>query len=467
MRISWLAIRWRLTLWYTLLLGVIIVLFSVGIVVGLQRALYNGLDDGLRNQATLTISTMQVEDGAPHIDLTEESIPKEDEQFIRVTDRNGLIVADTSDRDHRIRDQKGLERALKDHTVLNWVQLEEGRVRVLSEPITEDDVVVSVVQVGQRDEHVVETVRTTVRLIAILVPITLLLALTTGGWLARRALLPLRRIANLAGEIEAQDLSRRIELELPDDEIGQLARTFNAMLDRIELAFRRQRHFTADAAHELRTPLALMQSQIELALTEPRDPAGDTAVFMALTEDVDRLSRISTALLSLARGDAEHIHLDYDEIDVAALLALMSEHYAAVGDERGIAIVLDTRPTSILADEDRLIQILGNLLDNALRYVSDGGQVTLGCRIVENMARIWVADTGSGIGEEHLSHIFDRFYRTEQGRARSHGGAGLGLTISKMLVEAHRGSISATSTPGICTTITLELPVNGPNGLTM
>jgi signal transduction histidine kinase len=162
---------------------------------------------------------------------------------------------------------------------------------------------VGALQVGTSGVDVAKTLRFTIMLLAIAGPLMLLVASVGGIWIAGRALRPVDRITGLAAEIEEQDLSRRINLALPDDQIGRLARTFNGMLDRIEGAFQRQRQFTTDASHELRTPLTLMQNQIELALTQPRDPEEDRAVLKALADDLDRLTRLTNALLLLARGD--------------------------------------------------------------------------------------------------------------------------------------------------------------------
>lgn len=452
-------IRWRLTIWYTLLLAAALVMFAVGIFFGLRRSLYAGLDDTLQSQAALIATAIEVDAGVPYIDLASVSNPKEGEQFIRLTDREGRIIADSSAQDAAPLNRAGLEVALAGRADLRWSTIDGERMRVLSEPIRADNLIIGALQIGQQDEQIVEALETTTGLIALLIPMVLVLAVAMGIWLARRALVPLERIANLASAIEAHDLSRRIDLVLPRDEVGRVAQTFNAMLDRIESAFQRQRRFTADASHELRTPLALMQSQIELALISSRNPADDTRVFETLADDVDRLARISSALLALARGDAGEIRLEYADVDVLQLLELMASHYAPSAQAKGIEIVVDASPVHVVADEDRLIQVLGNLLDNAVRYTSTGGRIALGCGGNGDMVRIWVSDTGIGIDAEHLPHIGERFYRVHH--AESAGGAGLGLSISRMLIEAHRGGLSIASRPGVGTTVTVELPAHG------
>jgi signal transduction histidine kinase len=213
------------------------------------------------------------------------------------------------------------------------------------------------------------------------------------------------------------------------------------MLERIELAFERQRRFTADAAHELRTPLALMRSQIDLALANRRTPEEQRQALVDLGSDVDRLGRLTGALLTLARGDAGGLTISRETADLAELLDLVAEQYAPLAAERDIRIDLDVEPLEIDADSDLLIQVLANLMDNALRHAPDGSVIQLGCRAEGDMARLWVSDEGPGIPAEHLSQIFERFYRIDSGRDRARGGAGLGLAISRMIVVAHGGTI--------------------------
>jgi heavy metal sensor kinase len=246
---------------------------------------------------------------------------------------------------------------------------------------------------------------------------------------------------------------------LPDDEVGRLARTFNAMLDRIESAFGRQRQFTADAAHELRTPLALMQSQLELALAQPRAAEHDQLVLETLAGDVERLSRLASTLLALARSDARGVELVREPVDLPQLLDLVADQYAALAEAGGISIVVDAEPVTVVADEDLLLQVLVNLLDNALRHAPHGSVVTLACRRAGARAVVHVADQGAGIAPEHLPHLFERFYRVEPDRDQRRGGIGLGLSICRSIVDAHGGAITVESTPGIGTTVRVELPL--------
>lgn len=456
---SRIPIRWRLTLWYAGLLVLVIVLFSLTLYVGLRQILYATLDESLHQQAALVASTIQVTDGIPQLPGTNTRDRTAGEHFVRLTDLSGRTVDGASSiRGALPDDQDGLSRALSGRFAMRWISADGQPMRVLSEPVVSKGQLIGALQVGTSGEEITDTLEFTIVLLAIAGPLILLAASAGGIWIAGRALQPVDRITGLAAAIEEQDLSRRIDLDLPDDQIGRLARTFNGMLDRIEGAFRRQRQFTADASHELRTPLALMQNQIELALAQPRDPREDRAVLEALAGDLDRLTRLTNALLLLARGDSKAIQLNYEVVDLPVVLGLVAEQYGPMAAEAGVTIRLDTEPVLLRADEDRVIQVLVNLVDNALRHSPAGTHIVLGCRTEDEWANFWVIDQGAGIAPEHLSHLGERFYRVEQDRDRARGGIGLGLSICKMIIVAHGGTIAITSTPDTGTSVTVWLP---------
>lgn len=456
---SRLPVRWRLTLWNAVVVAVALSLFGTGLYFGLRHDLYGALDDTLRSQAALTIASIDLRQGAPQPSGPTLSNPQEGEQFIRLYDRSGTVTADSSAGfTQPPHDSAGLTAALNGQTTLHWITVDGQRMRVLSQPIRDNGMVVGALQVGLFASEVTEAAQITLGLMGILGPLVLLVVSIAGIWGARRALDPVVRIANLVADIEASDLSRRIDPGFPRDEVGRLARTFNAMLDRLEGAFRRQRQFTADASHELRTPLALLRSQIETALAAPRDPAADQEVLELLVQDVERLSRLASTLLALARSDAGTLSLSRDDIDVAEVLDVVVEQYAPIASEAVVALAVDTEPVQLVADEDRLVQVLVNLIDNALQHTPAGGRITVGCRAEVDWCRIWVADSGTGIAPEHVPHVFERFYRADPAHADHRGGAGLGLNICQMIVDAHHGKIELTSVVDQGTTVTIWLP---------
>lgn len=453
-----LPIRWRLTLWYVALLALALAAFAGAFYFGLRFTLLRALDDSLEARAELVESGIAFVDG--ELSVAAAGPEDSDEQFVRVTAADGRVILDTSgDFDEPVVNPDGVAAALDGDEDLRTVTVDDDPVRILSRPIERDGRVVGVLEVGEENETG-ETLGQVAQVLAISIPAVLLVAAGGGYWLARRALQPIDRITRTAADIGERDLSRRIDdVALPDDELGRLARTFNAMLERIELAFERQRRFTADAAHELRTPLALMRGQIDLALA--RDDLGESEreTLANLGADVDRMTRLTSALLTLARGDAYGLELEREPVELADLLDLVAEQYAPLATERGVRIEVDAEPVTLRADGDRLIQVLVNLMDNALRHAPDGSRIELGCRASNGRARFWVGDQGPGIPPEHLPHIFERFYRVDPGRDRERGGTGLGLAITKLIIEAHGGRIQVErSAPGD-TRFTCELPV--------
>jgi heavy metal sensor kinase len=290
-------------------------------------------------------------------------------------------------------------------------------------------------------------------------PLVLLIATAGGYLLAGRALAPVDAITTLASEVSAGDLHARLDLDLPDDELGRLARTFDAMLERIETSFERQRRFTSDAAHELRTPLATMRSQIDIILARSRAAGDYREAFQELDVDVERMTKLVAALLTLARSDSGQLPLERAPTDLAAIIAAVLGPYDQTARGAGLSLIDQSSSTECAVDRDLIIRLLINLLDNAIAHTPPGGRISVGCGVRDGRARLWVEDTGTGIPPEHQPHVFDRFYRVDPGRARAHGGTGLGLSIAQAIVEAHGGTISLESTPGMGTRVEAMFPV--------
>ncbi len=291
-------------------------------------------------------------------------------------------------------------------------------------------------------------------------------AVTLGGgyWLARQALAPVDRMVATAREITSTRLDRRLTAPDPDDELGRLAATFNGVIERLQRSFEEVRRFSADAAHELRTPLASMRTQAEVALQSPRSPDRDQRVFEDLLEEIDRLTRLVTQLLFLCREDvrlpsgealAPAVRLDEVVADVA-------NHMNVVAREKGLALELGENPPCLVrGDVDRLRQLCFNILDNAIKYTTDG-TIRVSSRCDDGRVVLTVTDTGIGIPAEHLPRVFDRFYRVDPARSREVEGTGLGLSICRAIAEAHRGRIAIESAPGRGTSVVVTIPVESP-----
>jgi signal transduction histidine kinase len=240
-----------------------------------------------------------------------------------------------------------------------------------------------------------------------------------------------------------------------------LAATFNQMIGRLEQAFERERRFTADASHELKTPLAVLRGDIEVALRRERTPDEYQRVLQSSLEEIARLTKLTEDLLTLARSDAGESVLDIEQVHLDQLATEARAYIAPLAESSGVALTYDApiSPVIIEGDQKRLKQLLVNLLDNAIKYTGVGGSARLSLLTDDSSAVIEVTDTGRGIPASALPHVFERFYRHTDPRDSRVTGFGLGLAISKWIVDAHGGSIEADSREGQGSRITVRLPL--------
>ncbi|MDO8567423.1 MAG: ATP-binding protein, partial [Dehalococcoidales bacterium] len=285
--------------------------------------------------------------------------------------------------------------------------------------------------------------------------IALALAVVSGAALVRRTLNPVERITRIARTIEASsDLSQRVGHQGPADEIGQLATTFDHMLERLHGAFQSQKHFVADASHELRTPLTVIRGNLDL-LKRNLSEADRKECLKAIEAESGRMSKIVNDLLLLAEIESGEMEKQED----VSLKEIVLEEYkraqTVAGSRRIVTGKLED--LAVIGDSYKLKQLLGNLVSNAIRYTPESGTVTLSVFRDDEWARLEVADTGIGIAPEQQSHIFDRFYRVDKARSRASGGTGLGLAIVKGIAEQHRGKVTLVSEPGKGSTFTAWL----------
>jgi heavy metal sensor kinase len=276
-----------------------------------------------------------------------------------------------------------------------------------------------------------------------------------GGWfLIARILDPIRRITRTAAHITEADSSRRVDVTATESELADLARTLNSAFDRLEGALRRQKLFTADASHELRTPLSVLTTQMELALKRDRPAPEYREVMETCLKAVQRMTALVEGLLHLSRADAGALKVRSDPVDLADVVRDALDLVRPLAEQKGIGLTAHVQPHRIEGDREKLGEAVLNLVTNAIQYNRPDGRVsaTLENGILE------VADTGPGMPEEDRSRVFERFYRADKARARNAGGAGLGLAITKAIVEAHGGTIDFRSSRGQGTVFTVAIP---------
>ena len=284
----------------------------------------------------------------------------------------------------------------------------------------------------------------------------LLFGLAGGGWLVGRALRPIGDISATAAKIAAGDLSQRIRAAETESELGQLAAVLNSTFARLEAAFAQQRQFTADAAHELRTPVSVMLTQTQTALQRERGATEYRETVEACQRAAQRMRRLMESLLELARLEAGQEPLKRLRFDLSRTAWECVELVRPLAAERGIKIDCELPPVEGLGDAERLSLVITNLLANAVQYNRPNGEIHIRTKLQGSLMLLAVSDIGRGISREDLPHVFERFYRADP--SRSSGQTGLGLAISKAIVEAHGGTIEVVSQPGEGTTFTVALP---------
>jgi signal transduction histidine kinase len=280
------------------------------------------------------------------------------------------------------------------------------------------------------------------------------------GWvIAGRVLRPIGRITSVARDIQATDLSRRIELAGPDDELKQLADTFDAMLARLDAAFAAQRQFVADASHELRNPLAIIRTNVEVALADSdADPEDLRHAIIVVKRAGDRMSRLVDDLLALARR--QEPTLEHERVDLGAAVAEASDDFLVPAEARGIVLDRAIAPeVVVIGDRDALKRAVANLLENAVRLAPASTRIKLATGSEGGRAWIAVADEGPGIAAEDQQHVFDRFWRADKARSRADGGTGLGLAIVRQIAESHDGHVRLHSKVGVGSTFVIWLPI--------
>ena len=458
------TLRVRLTLWYVALLALILVAFSAFLYLSLDRTLDREIERSLEAQARRLTAPLEAFGAPPQPDgrgALPRFRPPIAGTVVALYGPTGddLLFGDSWGGLPVLAAARGIAAAgVRD---VRTIVLDDGEPwRVLTRPVDRDGRRLAVVQVARSEGDAQATLGHLLVGMALAIPLTLLLAVAVGLFLAGRALDPIDRITRTADQIGAENLSRRLDLPPSADEVGRLAATFDRMLDRLDRAFRRQRQFTADASHELRTPLAMLISQAEVALGRRRTASEYQRVLAGVRDDARRMDQLLGELLTLARADAGQELLMREPLDLGDLTTDVVAAMEPLARARGVELRLGSiEAVEIQADQTRLTQLLVNLIDNGLKYTPAGGTVTVSVERQDGTAVTQVADGGVGIASEHLPHVFERFYRVDAARTRAEGGAGLGLTIGRWIAEAHGGTIRAESELGRGSTFTVHLPL--------
>lgn len=461
------SIRIRLTLLYVSLLGIVLVAFSAAFYSILQFSLTTEIDRALEDRAQQVALGIQAQNNpldilrSGRISLPELDVFSSRSIYVQIRNVQGDVVKgspnlmdSTLPIDQEIVDEVGQGRAN-----LKMIEVGSARLRLYSAPLIWGDNIIGMVQVGNPLNGVEETLQRVFLFLVGGTVIALILATFFGILLAHLSLKPIDDITMTANQIvSAQDLQQRLRVSGTGDEIDRLSATINHMLARLEDFFKAQLRFSAEVSHELRTPLTIIRGNVE-ALRIGIESEQERAEIVATIESaLDRMSRLVSDLLMLSRADIGlTLHKEPLELDGVILDVFQEAHTLANGVKLHLG---HADQVQVCGDADRLKQLFINLMENAIKHTPGGGNVTLSVYREGEQVRVSVADTGEGMSPEHLPHIFDRFYRVK-GQKRK--GSGLGLAIVKWITEAHGGTISVESEPGIGSTFIVRLPVNQPD----
>jgi heavy metal sensor kinase len=445
-----------------LLLGLTFALLGSYLYLRLQRNLIAQVDTALRATASQALINVGNEDGHPVFqdvgDMPATIRRLRRPSFaVRILGLDGVVW-------DGLGDYRSLPAGLPTHAGYVTRQGQETSWRIYTQEIrTQGGQIVGWLQAAQSLVTIQEALENLRIQLLLGLPLVLLLAGAGGFFLANRALRPIDDITCTARAIGVSDLSRRLDYQGPLDEVGRLAHTFNRMLDRLQDAFARERRFTADAAHELRTPLAVLKGHIGVILGRPRSPATYEHALRDLEREVDRLIRLTTDLLFLSRLDQGRLSWQPEVIGLGELLTAVVEQVQPLADEKSLALTTTIAPNlDVEGNADHLIRLFLNLLDNAIKYTPAGGKIHVAAERDGTGIEIVVQDTGPGIPADELPHLFERFYRVDADRSRKTGGAGLGLAIAHEIARSHNGDLSVQSGQNRGTTFTVHLPARVP-----
>jgi len=462
------SIRSRLTAWYVTLLAIILILFSVLLNYFLAKRLHESVDNSLTVSATVvaTSATMRLGNSPlPGLNQLFEQFMNQGNlnKFYRIYDGSGNVGSRSKNisASQFPLSQPAYADALEGKNSYETFTVGgQQPIRVITMPILFEGKLINLVQVGTSLEAVQETLRNLKIFLFTAVPSVLILAALFLRFMARRALKPISRIIDTAREIgQGQELSKRIPVLKIKDELGQLALTFNEMMNRLENSFAQMRQFSSDASHELRTPLTVLKGQNELILSKQRKPEEYQEVISSNLEEINYMSKVLEDLFVLSKSDENQVNLDYKPVDLRALVEEVCKHAEILAEEKNIKIIIAfLELIEIQGDEVRLRQMVWNVLQNGIKYTQQGGELKISLQNEGDFALLNIQDTGIGISEEDLPLIFNRFYRVDKARTRDEGGSGLGLSICRQIAEAHKGKIVVESKLGVGTRFKIRLP---------
>ena len=470
-----LSLRWRITLWYGGALALFMLLFALAVFVGARRALMVSVAQRVSTVAEQLIAYAGYHANGPFGPVSTIMLLSDQQAldgfsgpglYIEAYNASGYPIGKSSNLGSLDIPTSGYRAWRRVPTGLGgaWGTGAVGvtPVAINRRTLISGDRMVATLYVA---ESLVNTQRVQRRLGAFLLTGFLLavgLIAAASMWLARAAVGPINEIARAAREIGDEDMKVRLGWQGRNDELGRLAATFDDMAARLEAAFARERRFVADASHELKTPLTVINANAQMLERWAQvDPAARDEAVGTIRAESAQMARIIGTMLALARTESPEA-LTFEPVDLAATVREVATTFAPAGNEKELFLNVDCAPVSVRGEPGLLRQLVANLLENAVKFTEQGG-VWITLRAQDGRALLTVRDTGPGIAPEALPHLFDRFYRADPAHSRTIEGTGLGLALAKSIARVHGGSIAVESVPGEGSAFTVSLPAqNSP-----
>ncbi len=458
-----LSIGLRLTLWYLAFFALAQLFFGAGMWLILRHNLYDLVDDDLEEQVDDLKNFLQSQPKDRSLAKLREEVNEtyaieHSGNYLEVYAENGELIYRSAFLQAHLSELVPPGQVMQ--PILRSRKIEGQHFRFILQKLDVNGQIYTV-EMGVLSEDAVETLHLFRSYLFMFAPLLLLAAAGGGYWLSRRALSPVDTLVRSARAISGTNLNTRLQKLETGDELQRLSDTLNEMLDRIESAFLRITEFTADASHELRTPVALIRTEAELALRRSRGEAEYKESLRHILTEAERTTVLIDQLLSLARTDSGRETLNLQPVDLRAILRKVVDGWQQVAAIRELqfSASLDVPDLFVSGDETLLRRLADILLDNAFKYTTAPGSVCLSLEPEGGSVVITVKDSGVGIPEEEQSKVFERFYRVDKARSRAQGGVGLGLAIAQWIVTQHGGSIGVRSRSGEGSTFRVELPM--------
>lgn len=486
------TIRFKIILWHIFLLAIALTVFGIVLYNIFSQGLYENTDNLLRLKAEGVADSINTYWEAERLEAIRDNretdtfskinnmnfvkiaqhLVEEDESedlrlmniMVQIFDNRGKNIASSKDMSYVITFPKEVFDSLvkgKSLTDDFSVEISKGKflsLRVYAKPIFEDKKVAYIVQVARPLRPINLALNQLKFLLLTLLPLTVFITGIAGVFMAKIALRPVDNMTKEIHHITEEKLKSKINIPDTKDEIAKLGETFNDMLARLDKAFSFQQQFIQDISHELKTPLTIIKGQLEVTLKKIRSPKEYESILMDNLEEIDKISLIIEELLILAKFDSKEMALDIKSVNLTLLLEKILDNIKILADKKNIKIDFKRNGSVLLnADENHIKRVFLNIFDNAIKYTLQNGKIYVVLYKDHSFAKVKIEDTGIGIPANDLSNIFNRFYRVD--KSRSSHGFGLGLSIAKSIIEAHKGKIEVQSEVGHGSTFTVNLPI--------